>query len=67
MRNWPKVRKALLAQYFSGEWLEDGYELRVTWDEANRSSTLFAEYGCAIFKAISEYTQLDWRLYDSQQ
>jgi hypothetical protein len=58
---WPHEKTTLLAEAFPGNSNSKGYALHLSSKDAEDAITLLAEYGFAIFKALSCSFGQDWR------
>lgn len=61
--NLTKYQKQLLDQYFSYNLNDNIAELRLSYEQANRSLVMIAEFGFLLFKSFSIEMDKDWRIF----
>jgi len=67
MKNWSKTKKEKLQKYFSGNIIEEGYQLNITSKNATFCLELFSEYSFQIFKSLSLFKGYDWNILNKQK
>ncbi len=67
MKNWSKTKREILQKYFSGNTVEQGYQLNITSKDATFCLEIFSEYSFQIFKFLSMLKGYDWNILNKQK